>query len=220
MPPGSTIVQLDDTDPDFPTGFLQTEGTDPTTVTAVAGLTVNAGNDGFFQGNTVGDTIYQDDNGDGDQDPGELGLANVTVTLTPPAGVDLGAGSGVAITTSTDATGTYSFVGLPDGNYSVTVTQPGGSTQTQDPDQAGACTVCDNTSSVSLTGGINVDTLDFGYQFNGANGLIGDLIYNDANGNGIFDAGDSPLSGIQVELCGDLDNNDATINTCLSLIHI
>jgi len=56
VPPGNTVVKLDETDPDFPTGFAQTDGTDPNSVVALAGITVDAGDDGFFRGNAVGDT--------------------------------------------------------------------------------------------------------------------------------------------------------------------
>ena len=214
VPPGSTIVQLDETDPDYPTGFIQTDGTDPTTVTAVAGITVNAGRDGFYIGNSLGDTVYFDDDGSGLQNGAEAGIPNVTVTLTPPAGVDLGAGFGNDITTTTDANGNYSFVGLPDGSYTVSVQQPGGSTQTQDPNEGGVCVTCDNSSTVALSGGTANNDQDFGYQNNVPTGTVGDLIFNDANGNGVFDAGDSPLAGIQVEICGDLDDDNGTVNTC------
>ena len=37
VPPGTTEADVDESDADFPTGSTQTEGTDPTTVTATAG---------------------------------------------------------------------------------------------------------------------------------------------------------------------------------------
>ncbi|RMB56458.1 tandem-95 repeat protein, partial [Dokdonia sinensis] len=43
---GATIINIDNTDPDLTFGF-QTEGDDPTTVTAVEGAVTNAGNDGY-----------------------------------------------------------------------------------------------------------------------------------------------------------------------------
>ncbi|MCZ2340258.1 MAG: hypothetical protein LC104_00505, partial [Bacteroidales bacterium] len=48
VPPGTTVADVDETDPDYPTGYTQTEGDDPTTVTAVAGEDTFAGNDGYF----------------------------------------------------------------------------------------------------------------------------------------------------------------------------
>ena len=49
----------------------------------------------------IGDTIWEDTDGDGVQDPGEPGIPGVTVTLDPPAGVDLGNGPGVPVTVVT-----------------------------------------------------------------------------------------------------------------------
>jgi len=208
--PGSTQVNIDDTDPQFPAGFIQTDGVDPTVVTAVAGLTVDAGDDGYFRGNTIGDTVYSEESGlSGVQDGTDPGIPNVLVTLTPPISVDLGSGAGVAVSQFTDSNGNYSFVGLPDANYTVTVAQPSGSIQTQDPDGGN-----DNTSSVSISGGTTNNDQDFGYTNNVPTGLIGDRVYNDVNGNGVQDIGELGIAGINVELCGDLDDNDATVNTC------
>ncbi|MBP7275442.1 MAG: choice-of-anchor A family protein, partial [Kiritimatiellae bacterium] len=48
VPPGATTADVDETDPDYPAGYTQTEGDDPTSVTAVAGVGISAGNDGYF----------------------------------------------------------------------------------------------------------------------------------------------------------------------------
>ena len=48
VPPGSTTADVDTSDPQYPAGYTQTEGTDPTTVTAVASVNTSAGNDGYF----------------------------------------------------------------------------------------------------------------------------------------------------------------------------
>lgn len=47
VPPGGTTAKVDETDPEYPTGYTQTEGTDPTVVTAVAGNNIDAGIDGY-----------------------------------------------------------------------------------------------------------------------------------------------------------------------------
>jgi hypothetical protein len=47
VPPGATTADIDESDPEYPTGSTQTEGTDPTTVTAVADAHTPAGIDGF-----------------------------------------------------------------------------------------------------------------------------------------------------------------------------
>ena len=52
VPPGATTVKVDTADSDFtsvvPAGFVQTDGVDPHTVTAVAGVSASGGNGGFF----------------------------------------------------------------------------------------------------------------------------------------------------------------------------
>lgn len=210
VPPGSTHVDIDETDPQYPTGYIQTDGADPTVVTAVTGTTVDAGDDGYYQGNVIGDTVYLEADGTpGVQGAGDPGLANRLVTLTPPAGVDLGAGPGVAITQYTDSNGNYSFVGLPDGTYTVTVSPPTGHTQTEDPDGGN-----DNTSVVTVSGGVVNNAQDFGYQSNVPSGFIGDRVFNDINGNGVQDVGEPGLPGITVQICGDLDGINATANSC------
>jgi hypothetical protein len=210
VPPGSTHVDIDESDPQYPTGFIQTDGTDPTVVTAVTGSTVDAGDDGYYQGNVIGDTVYLEEDGTlGSQGAGDPGLANRQVTLTPPAGVDLGAGPGAPISQFTDSNGNYSFVGLPDGTYTVTVTPPSGHTQTEDPDGGN-----DNTSVVTVSGGVVNNAQDFGYQSGVPSGFIGDRVFNDINGNGIQDAGEPGLAGITVQICGDLDGINLTPNRC------
>lgn len=211
VPPGSTQVKVDESDPEYPTGFIQTEGTDPTTVTAIAGSSVSAGNDGYYQSGAIGDLIFYDNDNSGTFNGGDTGIPNVTVTLTPPAGVDLGSGNGVAISTTTDSNGNYNFVGLPDGNYTVTVTQPGSTNQTVDPDPT-----LDNTSTVTITGGSTNNDQDFGYFNTAPVGQIGDTIFTDTNGNGVQDVGEPGIQNIVVQLCGDLDDNDATANTCVT----
>ncbi len=61
---------------------------------------------------SLGDRLFLDANGNGQQDDGEVGFADVTVTLYD--------GEGTAIaTTTTDGSGNYLFGGLDAGDYSV-----------------------------------------------------------------------------------------------------
>jgi len=216
VPPGVTQVNIDDTDdlvsiagfPDgpFPADFIQTDGLDPSNVTAVTGITVDAGDDGYFQGNAIGDTVYSEEDGTpGVQGAGDPGIPNILVTLTPPITVDAGNGVGVPLTRRTDANGNYRFAGLPDATYVVTVTPPNGSTQTEDPDGGN-----DNLSTVSISGGTTNNDQDFGYANNVPQGFIGDRVYSDLNGNGIQDPGEPGIPGITVQIAGDLDDDDST----------
>src|SRR4029434_6410756 len=86
VPPGTTSANVDESDPQFPTGAVQREGTDPTTVTAVAGANTSAGNDGYFIPATVSGHLYVDTNGNGTQDVGEPNLANVNVIINNSLG--------------------------------------------------------------------------------------------------------------------------------------
>ena len=119
--------------------------------------------DGFVAclplGADVGDTVFLDINGDGDQDVGEPGLDGIEMTLDPPAGIDLGAGAGNPIAQDTVAAGRYLFEQVPAGDYTITVTgPPPGLVNSADPDG-----VFDGTHDFTHDG-IN-DSLDedFGY---------------------------------------------------------
>ena len=47
VPPGTTTIEVDESDPQFPAGATRTE-TLPTTVDAVAGASLAVGNEGYF----------------------------------------------------------------------------------------------------------------------------------------------------------------------------
>ncbi|VAW32809.1 internalin, putative [hydrothermal vent metagenome] len=150
---------------------------------------------GYFAPGSIGDTIFNDLDGNGNVDAGEE-LSGVTVILTPPANIDLGAGLGQPITTVTNGTGNYNFPNLPPGDYTVVVDEStlpanlqGGNSV--DPDGGN-----DSTSQVTLAGGENNDMQDFGYVELGS---IGDTIYNDLNNDGVIDAGEG-IAGVTVIL--------------------
>jgi cyclophilin family peptidyl-prolyl cis-trans isomerase len=66
---------------------------------------------------TTGGTIFNDANGNGTRDTGEVGIAGVTVTLT---GTSILTGAAItAKTATTDANGAYNFSALTPGTYSI-----------------------------------------------------------------------------------------------------
>lgn len=67
----------------------------------------------------LGDRVWQDANGNGQQDSGETGVPGVSVRLLN------GSGS-IVVATTTDADGLYLFEGLEAGNYSVEFVPAGG----------------------------------------------------------------------------------------------
>jgi protocatechuate 3,4-dioxygenase beta subunit len=147
---------------------------------------------GFFVTNTasIGDFVWNDLNGNGVQDAGEPGIPGVTVTLSNGA------------TTTTNASGAYSFTNLPAGNYTVTFSTPAGYTSA--PSNAGGDDTKDSDPvngvvSVTLAAGQNNTTIDAGYYRPAS---LGDFVWNDANGNGVQDAGEPGISGVVVTLTG------------------
>jgi hypothetical protein len=107
---------------------------------------------GYAPLGSIGDTIFEDLDGDGVQGPGEMGIPGVTVELFDDMGNSLG-------TVVTDANGEYIFEDLPAGDYTVEVTPPADFENTADPDGT-----MDNTTTVTLGAGETIMHLDFGYD--------------------------------------------------------
>jgi hypothetical protein len=157
---------------------------------------------GYRGSGQIGDTIWHDVDGNGAQNGTEPGVSGVPVTVRW-CGTDNTCGNADDKTYSrtTSSTGAYLVTGLPQGNYTVTVTTTGTLaglglvTNTGDPD-GGA----DSTSSLTLpTGGSNLSQ-DFGYR---GSGSIGDTIFLDSNANGLFEAGEGlPGVGVTVRWSG------------------
>lgn len=190
-----------------PAGFSPTianQGSDPlldsngspANVTLATNATSQMGLDvGFVEDPTgqIGDRVWYDLDGNGVQDASEPGIAGATVTLTTPGGTQ---------TTTTDLTGRYLFTGLAAGSYTVAVAPPGGFVPT--PSSQGGDTLLDSNGSpaaVSLPTYSSVDpSVDFG--FTKEPGTIGDLVWNDLNGNGVQDPGEPGLGGVTITLAG------------------
>jgi len=198
LPPGDYTVTVTP-----PAGYDNTgdpDGTfdNTTDVTLGPGEDNNVEDFGYQGNGSIGDTIWEDTNGDGIQDPGEAGIAGVTVTLYDDMG-------NVVATAITDANGNYDFIDLPPGDYTVTVTPPAGYDNTGDPDGT-----FDSTTDVTLGPGEDIDVEDFGYQ---GNGSIGDTIWEDTNGDGVEDPGEAGIAGVTVTLYDDMGNVVATAIT-------
>ena len=146
------------------------------------------------QAASLGNFVFEDVNGNGQQDTGiDKPIAGVTVTLIS---------NGVVIaTTTTDAGGLYSFTGLTPGvPYSVSFTAPVGFTATTantGSDATDSDAVGGVSQTVSLTVGENNATLDAGF-FKPAS--LGDQTFVDTNGDGIQNNGEAPFPGVTVTL--------------------
>ena len=177
---------------------------DPTTgrspaFTLSEGATDNSIDAGLFQTGSIGDLVFEDLNGNGIQDGGEPGVAGVTVNLLDSAGTNQ------RDTTTTGGSGNYSFTILPPGDYIVEFMAPSGSAftaQDQGNDDAvdsDADESTGRTGTITLASGEDNTTVDAGL-FTPVS--IGDLVFEDVNGDGIQDAGDLSLAGVTVNLRG------------------
>ena len=158
VPIGATIVDVNESDPDFPPEFSETTTTD--------GQTVNVANTGTTVSEPIGytdlpgarliGTVWQDVDRNGVFDAGEVGVGGITVNLLDSAGM-------VIATTTTDASGNYSFDELDPGTYSVEIVAPA-STELTDEGVGDEAT----DSDVSVATGLS-------QQVTLADGDVGDL---------------------------------------------
>jgi protocatechuate 3,4-dioxygenase beta subunit len=163
----------------------------------------------------VGNRVWLDLNSDGIQQVDEP-AGSATVSL-------LTDGGNVVATTTTDAAGRYRFSNLRGGRYSLKFTDlPAHRTFTQVAIGADPAMDSDADPATGRTGVFRLargapnlvpasDTdaglIDFENQTVSA-GLVGaysvgDTVWRDNNGDGLFDAGDSGVAGVTVELLGD-----------------
>ena len=213
---------------DMSTGtWTQSFDTDGFTSAHQAAVTVIPGGQGrtdysYYQTGTtqIDGTVYADWNNNADQDTAEDGFENVTVYLYQDENGDgvIDPEDALITSTQTDADGDYSFTNLPPDTYIVVVDEsdpdlPSDYQQTEDPDLGSGtpCSgaACDGLAGADTTGG-NVSNHDFGYQPVGY-GSIGDYVWQDDNGNGLQDTGESALPNITVDLYVWEDDGDGIL---------
>ncbi len=179
----------------IPANFVNT-GTRPLSVTLSAGQN-STGNNFFAQQRnaSISGTVFNDANGNGLLDGGEVGKSGVTVTLsggTPPVGT---------LTTTTNGAGAYSFTGLQAGNYTVDYTVSTGFVNTG----TKPITVSGLAAGGSSTGN------NFFEQERDAS--ITGTVVNDANGNGSLDGGEVGIAGVTVSYSGGTPATSGTVTT-------
>lgn len=204
LPAGTYLVEVDESDPDFPAGLVATYDLDGTTTSPNGAWTGTLlENDekldvdfGYTGTGSIGDTVWFDQNRDGviDGSEGLLAGVDLTVRWLGPDGVD-GGGDDVDFVDTTDGSGNYLVDRLPAGAFSVTVdtaTLPAGYVNVADPGGEN-----DNRSLLTLGDGATDLDQDFGYA---GTDIIGDLVWLDQNDDGVRDVGEPGLGGIILQL--------------------
>jgi hypothetical protein len=155
----------------------------------------------------IGDRVWEDLNCNGIQDAGEPGINGVLVTITYPDG-----------TTATELThtylgqdGYYDFLALGPGNFNVAFPNVAGYIPTNA--NVGTNDAIDSdpvNSSVNVTLDPNESdfTIDAGYCPAAGNLVLGNLVWNDIDGDGRKDPNEYGIAGITVSLYNDADSNN------------
>jgi len=156
---------------------------------------------------TIGDTVWHDENRDGTQNSGEIGIPNVTLRLYLDDGDSVFEGGSddvlqATVTTDSNATANYLFSHLFPGSYWVDVDQstlPAGMVKTGGNPEP---------ELISVAEGDHYLDADYGYDDNAA---LGDFVWEDANGNGVQDAGETTgIPGVSITVRDAAHNIIAT----------
>ncbi len=153
----------------------------------------------------IGDLVWEDMNGNGLQDIGEGGVSGVIVSLYNPGSDNVPGGGDDTLlyTTTTNSNGQYSFTGLPQGYYYVKVDLPTGyHFTTQNAGNDALDSDADPSTGVMEVTLVDTNTPEQTWWDAGLyrTASLGDLVWEDTNANGLQDAGESGVSGIQVNL--------------------
>ena len=145
-------------------------------------------------------TVFHDLNANNVQETGDLGLVGVTLALYELQGSQYVA---TGQTATTDGDGNYQFDDLLPGTYKVVETQPNGylsvgaTAGTVDGQTRGVVTTVDILSDIELTGGDDSIHNDYAEVLPAS---ISGYVYADANNNGVFDDGESPIADVWLTL--------------------
>lgn len=204
LPPGAYTVTVDTgtLPPGLTSPTFDLDGvTSPDTVDLT--LALDEDNDGVDFGYrglanaSLGDWVWLDLDGDGQQQSGEPGLAGVQLMVIQ-AGTDLlfGTADDVVYTVTTDAAGMYSAPGLPAGSVTVRIvpsTLPAGVEESFDLDG-----LLDNQTNVDVaTNGAPTNRVDVDFGYQGTHS-VATRVWVDTNGNGLIDTDEEPIADVTV----------------------
>ncbi|WP_308917517.1 SdrD B-like domain-containing protein [Jannaschia sp. LMIT008] len=160
----------------------------------------------------VGDLVFLDANGNGVFDAGDTGVGGVTVQLLDQDG-------DVVDTAQTDGSGAYRFTGLDAGVYSVRFVAPDGlefTTQSNvaadaTNDDSDAASVDGETGQFTLSIGESEQDIDAGLvRTDTGDAAVGDTVFLDENRDGVRNAGEAGVQGVEVKL---LDSDGGVLST-------
>jgi hypothetical protein len=195
-PAGYVITKLDQgTDDNLDSDGNSTTGV--TTAIVITSGTTNTTIDlGLYKLSTISNFVWEDLDGNGLQDTGEIGIDGVSVKLKDSDGVDKG-------TKTTTGGGIYSFNNLIPGTYTVTFVLPPDFIMTKkdqgtdDAKDSDSDPKTGNTGSILLTSG-TINTVTDSGMFKPS--TIGDFVWEDKNENGIQDSGELGIPNVKVTL--------------------
>jgi protocatechuate 3,4-dioxygenase beta subunit len=141
---------------------------------------------------SIAGTVFVDNNGSGEYQPGDPLVPNVTVDLLNAAGTQVAQ-------TTTNANGAYSFTGLAPGTYSVQDVQPAGYIPEGSlvGTAGGQVNGLNSLTNAVLGSGAAATGYDFYEQLPAS---IAGTVFVDTNGSGAYQPGDPLLPGVMVDL--------------------
>lgn len=181
----------------------------------------------------LGDFVWNDLNGNGVQDANEPGLNNVLVTIT----FSDGRTASTLTHTYSDANnpnspnfdGYYNFPNLGPGTYKISFTTP--ASLYSSPANRGADRAKDSDpvngapASVTIIADQSNFTIDAGFTailppppLTCSNLSIGNMVFIDANGNGVKEITEQGISGLTVQLYTDNDGNNIPDGAAISTV--
>jgi len=151
---------------------------------------------GFFITGSIGDLAWEDKNGDGLLNTGEVPVGGVKISLIGTSGNGLP----IEKSTTTDSMGRYLFTYLQPGQYRLVVMKPDGfefTTPDAGDDDLDSDVINGFVNGIEIMSGSSFHNIDIGlYRF----ASLGDMVWEDLNANGIMEEGEPGIPNVKVVL--------------------
>jgi SdrD B-like domain/PKD domain/Right handed beta helix region len=161
---------------------------------------------------SVTGTVFNDINGNGAQNSGEAGIAGITVYLDS---ANTGSFKSGDPETTTNASGVFTFSGVPTGANIVRQILPGG--EKQDSPTSGRGDHVTISANKTVSGANFGDQGSAGTTTSSGGASVSGTVFNDANANGKQDSGEAGIAGVTIyndaNNDGVLDNGETSTIT-------